>query len=181
MIKYLPILESNRLILKQISEKEITNEYLSWLNDKEVTRFMGFSDEYTFEKLEIYIKNIIENKTHLWTIRIKDPDKHIGNIKIDPIDLYNGFAELGIMIGDKNEWGKGYALEAINLVINYCFNNLEIRKINLGVLSENYAALQLYLKIGFIIEGTLKYQVKFNNKYIDTIKMAIFNPRFHIQ
>jgi RimJ/RimL family protein N-acetyltransferase len=140
---------------------------------------MAHNVDYTFNMLENFINNLIINKTNFWTIKIKDTDKHIGNIKIDPIDFYNGFAELGIMIGAKEEWGKGYAQEAINLVIDYCFNSLKVRKINLGVLSENVAAVKLYLKIGFVIEGTLKYQVKFDNKYIDTIKMAIFNPAFH--
>jgi RimJ/RimL family protein N-acetyltransferase len=142
---------------------------------------MGFNGDYTIKMLENYIKNLIINKKYFWVIKIKDSNKHIGNIKIDPIDFYNGFAELGIMIGAKEEWGKGYAQEAINLVIDYCFNNLKIRKINLGVLSENLAAVKLYLRIGFVIEGTLKYQVKFNDKYIDTIKMAIFNPTFHAE
>lgn len=179
MIDFLHKLESNRLILSQVSEKDISNEYISWLNDEEVNRFMGFNGDYTIKMLEDYIKSLIINKKYFWVIRIKDSNKHIGNIKIDPIDFYNGFAELGIMIGAKEEWGKGYAQEAINVVIDYCFNNLKIRKINLGVLSENFAAVKLYLRIGFEIEGTLKYQVKFNDKYIDTIKMAIFNPTFN--
>ena len=179
MIIYLPKLESDRLILSQISENDISNKYLSWLNDKDVNRFTGFNGDYTINMLEDYIENLIIKKTHFWTIKIKDTNKHIGNIKIDPIDFYHGFAELGIIIGDKEEWGKGFAQEAINLVIDYCFKSLKIRKINLGVLSENFAAVKLYLKIGFKIEGTLKFQVKFNNKYIDTIKMAIFNPAYH--
>jgi ribosomal-protein-alanine N-acetyltransferase len=178
MIEFLPKLESNRLILSQISEKDISNEYISWLNDKDVNRFLGFNGDYTVNMLENYIENLIINKIYFWTIKIKDTNKHIGNIKIDPIDFNNGFAELGIIIGAKEEWGKGYAQEAINIVLDYCFNNIKIRKINLGVLSENFAAVKLYLKIGFEIEGTLKYQVKFDNKYIDTIKMAIFNPAF---
>jgi ribosomal-protein-alanine N-acetyltransferase len=178
MIDFLPKLESNRLILSQISLKDISNDYVSWLNDKEVNRFMRFNEDYTVKMLEDYIKNLIKNKTNFWAIKIKDTNKHIGNIKIDPIDFYHGFAELGIMIGAKEEWGKGYAQESMNLVIDYCFNNLKIRKINLGVLSENFAAVSLYLKMGFTIEGTLKYQVKFNDKYIDTIKMAVFNPTF---
>jgi RimJ/RimL family protein N-acetyltransferase len=178
MIEFLPKLESNRLILSQISEKDISNEYISWLNDKDVNRFLGFNGDYTVNMLENYVENLIINKIYFWTIKIKDTNKHIGNIKIDPIDFNNGFAELGIIIGAKEEWGKGYAQEAINIVLDYCFNNIKIRKINLGVLSENFAAVKLYLKIGFEIEGTLKYQVKFDNKYIDTIKMAIFNPAF---
>jgi [ribosomal protein S5]-alanine N-acetyltransferase len=178
MIDFLPKLESNRLILSQISEKDISNEYISWLNDKDVNRFLGFNGDYTVNMLENYVENLIVNKTYFWTIKIKDTNKHIGNIKIDPIDFNNGFAELGIIIGAKEVWGKGYAKEAINIVLDYCFNNIKIRKINLGVLSENFAAVKLYLKIGFEIEGTLKYQVKFDNKYIDTIKMAIFNPAF---
>ena len=63
-----------------------------------------------------------------WAIHLKEGGKHIGNIKIDPVNKRHGLGEYGIMIGDSDEWGKGYAKEASELVIHHCFRDLRLRK-----------------------------------------------------
>ncbi len=82
------------------------------------------------------------------------------------------------MMGRRSEWGKGYAKEASNKVINFCFQKLHIRKITLGVVADNAAAVALYKKMGFVIEGVYKKHGFYDNKYCDTFRMALFNPLF---
>ena len=60
------------------------------------------------------------------------------------------------MIGDKKSWGKGFAKEASKEIINYCFKNLNLRKVNIGVLMPNRNALTLYESLGVISEKVLK-------------------------
>ncbi len=94
------------------------------------------------------------------------------------MNLKHGLCEYGIMMGEKSEWGKGYASEASKLVINYCFNKLDIRKITLGVVEENLPAVNLYYRLGFILEGTYKHHVKYDGRYLNTLRMALFNKKF---
>lgn len=171
-----PLLESKHLILRPFCFELHCNQiYLNWLNDPEVNRYLEISEEYNMETLSKYIKDSIINSIFIWAIHIKENNKHIGNIKIDPINYRHGFGEYGIMMGDRIEWGKGYAREASLLVIDFCFHKLKLRKINLGVVSANTSAMGLYQKLGFVIEGTYKRHGYYDNKLQDLIRMALFN------
>lgn len=174
------LLTTSRLLLKPISEEHKTTHYLNWLNDEDVYKYLETRGNYTIEMLDSFIKEQISKNVYMWGIHIKDTDKHIGNIKIDPINLKHQFGEYGILVGDKEEWGKGYAREASEVVIRYFFDEeLLLRKINLGVVSSNTAAINLYKNIGFQIEGTLKKHVIYDGVYHDIIRMAIFNPQYN--
>lgn len=175
------ILEAERLVLKPLSFKHCTEKYLSWLNDEEIYRYLETNGGYTMDLLRSYLAEVVEKDIFFWAIHIKENDKHIGNIKIDPINVRHNYAEYGLMIGDKAEWGRGYAKEATVAIIDYCFNTLKIRKINLGVVADNSPAVKLYENLGFIREGVFKKQGFYNGKYCDTLRMAIFNPLFEYE
>ena len=82
-------------------------------------------------------------------IIIKENKVHTGNIKIDPINKLDMLGELGILVGDKNSQGKGYGRETCKLIIDHCFNILNLVQINLGVCLKNKKAIKLYQKMGF--------------------------------
>ena len=77
------------------------------------------------------------------------------------------------MIGDNKEWGKGYAYEASERILEYCYKNLNLKLINLGVKKENKNAIELYKRLGFIkVEsqnGYLNFSLKLNKKYENRI------------
>lgn len=136
--------------------KFLSTEYLSWMRDIDVTKYMETGSRfYSQEMLEEYLQNIETNKIYSWAIVLKSNKSHIGNIKIDPIDKENLSGEYGIMIGDKTTWGNGYAKEASIEVFKYCFKNLLLKKISLGVRKNNRGAIKLYQNLGFVeIENT---------------------------
>jgi len=171
----IPIMNGERLILKPISMEHCNGRYVSWMNDPEVYKYLETGGDYTKEMLTDYIETLTNKHTFFWGIHTKEDDKHIGNIKIDPINKRHGYGEYGILMGDRSEWGKGYAKEASLLVIDFCFKKLKLRKINLGVVSANISALGLYQKLGFIIEGTYKQHGYYDNQLQDLIRMALFN------
>ncbi|MCX6011939.1 MAG: GNAT family protein, partial [Chloroflexi bacterium] len=149
---------------------------MDWLNDPTVNQFLETGGDYTIEKLNNYLSDIEKKEILFWGIHIKENDTHIGNIKIDPVNFKHGIAEYGIMLGRKTEWGKGYAKEATNTIIEFCFRQLRLRKITLGVVADNYVAYNLYQKVGFEIEGLYKKHGLYNGNYCDIIRMAKFNP-----
>ena len=67
-------------------------------------------------------------------------NKHIGNLKIGPININHKTSEISYFIGDKKEWGKGYATESVKLAIKYSFDNLNLYKCIAGVYESNFAS-----------------------------------------
>lgn len=173
----IPTLETERLILEPLSLKFCTKEYVNWLNDIDVIRYLDSGGDYTLEKLENYIQYVNEKEIFFWAIILKKSNKHIGNIKIDPINQKHKLGEYGILMGDRNSWGKGYAKEASQKVIEYCFKNMNLRKITLGVIQNNTSAFNLYQSLGFQIEGVYKMHGIYDGKYCDAIRMALFDKK----
>ena len=168
------ILETERLLLYPLTRSFLTEEYLSWINNDEVIRFLETEKGSTIEDLNKYLKSIETNKIFAWAIVLKETDKHIGNIKIDPIDSKHGYGEYGIMIGDKDTWGQGFAKEASKRVLMYCFETLKLRKVNLGVLKNNSSAVKLYESLGFVKEGVYKKHKVYDGVVYDELRMALF-------
>lgn len=174
-----PILYTSRLLLKPLSMEYLTKDYVDWLNDEAVYRYLETGSGYNITRLKKYLSEVVKKDIYFWAIHIQENNLHIGNVKIDPISQRHGWAEYGIMLGRKTEWGKGFAKEATLKVIDFCFNELNIRKITLGVVADNLSALTLYKKIGFVQEGLYKKQGYYQSKYCDVIRMALFNPNFN--
>lgn len=146
------------------------------MNDPEVIRYLESGGDYTLAKLKLYLKKVEKNPILFWAIVVRS-GKHIGNIKIDPINYRNRVGEYGILMGDRTEWRKGYAKEATLTIINYCFSgNENLRKITLGVVEDNITAVKLYEDIGFEIEGRYKNHAYHDSKWCNVLRMAIFNP-----
>lgn len=169
-------LNSDRLLLKPLTLTHCTDAYVSWMNNLEVYRYLETGGNYKIEDLQKYLESVETTPSILfWAIHLKENDKHIGNIKIDPVNNRHGLGEYGIMMGDSSEWGKGYAKEASEMVINHCFHDLHIRKMTLGVVEDNRAALNLYKKLGFSTEGIYIDHGYYDGKLRNLIRMAIFN------
>ncbi len=171
----IPTLETKRLKLEPLSTKFCSYKYVNWLNDPEVYQYLDNGGNYTYNSLFEYLTKYTENPVFFWAIIIKEDNTHIGNIKIDPINQKNQIGEYGILLGDKNKWGQGYAKEATKAVIDYCFKILELRKITLGVIKDNIAAVNLYQNLGFEIEGIYRMHAVYNGKFCDSLRMALFN------
>ena len=168
-ISDVPVLNSDRLILKPLSTTFLSQKYVDWMNDEQVIRYLESGGDYTLDKLKSYLEK------YFWAITLRSTGENIGNIKIDPIHPLHRFGEYGIMIGDRTSWGKGFAKEASNLVLDYCFQKLNLRKINLGVIASNDGAVKLYQQLGFEIEGHFKKHVAFEEVFADCLRMALFN------
>lgn len=166
------VLETKRLFLEPLKLSYLSQVYVNWLNDDVVNQYMTSGGDYTLEKLKQYLEEVELNPKYFWAIKLKKTNKHIGNIKIDPIDLNSLYGEYGIMIGDRRAWGKGIAKEASEIVLTFCFETLQLKKINLGVHKNNLKAIGLYEKLGFTFEKQSE-----SNKIINPHhRMFLHNP-----
>ena len=145
--------DGKRIYLKTLIEDDASEEYVGWINDKDVNQYLE-TKRTTLEELRSYITKKKEDENCLFLgIYFKENNKHIGNIKLEPIDFKKKIATMGMLIGDKKYWGRGLATEALNLLVEWSFNNLDLDEIDLGVLKDNAAAIRVYEKAGFKIKA----------------------------
>ena len=164
-------LESERLILEPLTLKHLSKKYVSWMNDVDVYRYLETGGDYSLADLELYLKDQEQKNIFFWAIHLKVTHKHIGNIKIDPIDKEKNSGEYGIMMGDKTEWGKGYAKEASLRVLEFCFEKIKLSQVTLGVIENNINAFKLYEKIGFEIDKVNKNSGIYMGEMCNSVRM----------
>jgi RimJ/RimL family protein N-acetyltransferase len=97
----------------------------------------------------------------------------IGQCALFAFDATSQRAELGITVGNKDYWGKGYGREAVELLLLYGFHYRNLRKIMLNVHAVNQRAIRAYLACGFVEEGRLRKHVWCNGTYDDLVIMGI--------
>ena len=126
------------------------SNYLKWIRDRESNPFIhGINELETLENLIGYVneKNQMNNAL-LLGIFLKGSLEHIGNVKLEPI-LPDYTATIGILVGEESWRGKGVGFEVLSEVLNYAFTALSLQMIKLGVNEKNFAAIELYKKLGF--------------------------------
>ena len=151
------VIKSKRCYLRKLSVNDDLNSYLYWMQTPSNNPFiLSATLSYDLNQLKNFI-NTCNNRSdvNLFGIFTNMDDVHIGNIKFDEINLLKKSATFGILIGDKNFRGKGFAKEAIIASVLWLKDNYDIETIKLGVDHKNISALNLYLKLGFkIIDKT---------------------------
>jgi len=163
------------ICLQPLRREHINNRYLSWLNDSDVTRFLE-TKKSTKKELSDYYKNILKN-TNAVIFAIEIHKKHIGNAKLE-INWKHGYANFGIMIGDKKQWGKGYGTRVARIIIDYVFNRLSFHAVTLGVYGNHDAAIMSYKRAGFRIKGRVQDMLNFEGRRVDKVIMGISRRDF---
>lgn len=167
------MIKGKKISLKAL-EKDDLRRCWKWVNDPEVTKNMGGSIlKSMHEEERWYEETQKRDKKKIFAIQVNK--KHIGNITLHNIDSHNKRAGLGIMIGDKRYWDKGYGSDAIKTRLSMGFNELNLHKIYLHVFPSNKRALKCYEKYGFKKEGVLKEHVFKGGKHLGLIVMSIIN------
>jgi RimJ/RimL family protein N-acetyltransferase len=90
----------------------------------------------------------------------------------------HGNFELGIMIGDRDYWGRGYGRETIKLLLDYGFHYLGGRRIELTTHAKNERAIRCYLACGFVEEGRPRQAIWMEGEYIDLVEMSILREEW---
>ena len=163
------MLNSSRLCLRAIEPADLNTTYLGWLNDSAVNRYLEtrFLPQ-TLEALEVYWQAHRDAPDSPWfAICLIVDGRHIGNIKLGPINWLHRRADLSLFIGDRSCWGQGYASEAIALVRDWSFRELDLQKLNAGVYAGNIGSRRAFEKCGFELEGTLRQEAVNSGQRLD--------------
>lgn len=147
---YKYFIDGQCIYLREVLLTDVNEQYHKWLNDSETTQFLEtkFCPQ-TMEAIEEYVKNMLKSDDSIFLAIIeKGTDKHIGNIKIGPINWIHRFATISLILGNKTKWGKGYGTEAIKLIVDYSFNRLGLHRLNAGIYENNIGSIKAFLKAG---------------------------------
>lgn len=176
------LIESGRILLKPFELAHLRDPvYLSWLHDLEVVKYIGRDEllqPIPFEDVESYVKQLWENiHCNFFAVHDAGTDKFIGTSKVNFISAKgrkDGIADIGIMLGDRSFWGRGFATEIIQAISTFAFDHLQARKLTAGGYSENVGIRKAFLKVGYSVEGILRQQLSLDESYCDHILMGCF-------
>lgn len=158
---------------------EDAETFLTWMNDFDVTDYIGRSDKIlTLESEKNWIEEKAKESGYFLSIVTLDNDQLIGNISLNEVNFLHRYAVLGIMIGDNENRNKGYGTEAINLLLDYAFNYLNLNSVSLTLLACNARAKRCYEKVGFKECGRKRMCRFVNGKYYDLLEMDILASEF---
>lgn len=163
------------IYIRPIELTDVNQVYLGWLEDPEVNQFL--ETRHRPQSLPL-IKQFVESKInslneHLFAICLNRSGRHIGNIKVGPINKYHHDADISLFIGDKKMWGKGYAAQAIYLASLFAFEEKKVEKLKAGCYSQNVGSRRAFSKCGYILEGELRSSACFNGMRVNSSIMGL--------
>ncbi|MDA8443400.1 MAG: GNAT family protein [Peptococcaceae bacterium] len=156
---------------------------LAWeyINDPEVKRLLspGIPFPLTLGEEEKWFENISAyNDTYNFAIETLQGGKYIGGCGINNVDWKNSVATVGIFIGDKGFWGKGLGTDAMQILLKFIFEQMNLNKVKLLVYSFNPRAIKCYEKCGFQREGILRREIFRDGQYHDQFVMGILREEY---
>lgn len=151
-----------------------------WRNDPYLIACLGAPYRYINEDVDQrwYDKYLSARSNSVRCAIIDERDEILGLISLLNIEAVNRSGSLHIMIGNSENRGRGVGTFAVNAMINHAFNNLNLRRIELGVLENNLPAIRLYEKCGFVREGLKRQSNYKNGKYMSLIIMGLLREEW---
>ncbi len=163
-------------------EKDDVRKFAEWVNDPEVIEGLMLNLPHSVADEERWFERVSQGEQAEKPMAIEIKEKRgwklIGNCGLFHIEWINSAAEFGIMIGDKSVWNKGYGTEAVELILKYGFETLNLNRIYLRVYATNPRAIRAYEKAGFVLEGTLRQAVYKHGHYVDVHTMSVLRSEW---
>jgi RimJ/RimL family protein N-acetyltransferase len=174
-----------KLVRIRAYEKSDLDAVMAWINDEEVIRNLG-AGPISFPMSRAQEEKFLEAATlsggdpnqKFFAIETLADRKYIGGIDVRGINWIDRHAEIGITIGDKSYWGKGYGTDAMRTILRMGFDTMGLHRMWLKVLTFNERAIRCYEKCGFRREGILREDRFVEGKYYDGVLMAILESEY---
>ncbi|MBM3140210.1 MAG: GNAT family N-acetyltransferase [Chloroflexi bacterium] len=177
-------LEGERVRLRP-AEVTDTPRFLPWINDPEVRHLLGAAAyQYSLAAEEEFIRSRQENSWEAGVFLVieamdaDDEPRTIGNLEARRLHAESRHAEIGILIGDREYWGRGYGEDAMRTLCRFLFEELDLHRVYLSVLEFNPRARRSYEKVGFVEEGRKREHAFIAGRYYDVIEMGLLRREF---
>tara|TARA_Y100001970_G_scaffold277806_1_gene382565 strand:- start:539 stop:1105 length:567 start_codon:yes stop_codon:yes gene_type:complete len=158
------------IYLRAFEKKDISKQYLSWVNNHNIVKFMDTCHyPKSINDLEIYYKDNKRSKTNiLFSVILKKHNKHIGNATISNINWIHRNCYYGRLIGQNTKL-KNIGSEVLNLLQYYVFEKLNLNSMVTSVAEDNIASIKSNIKCGMKKVGNIQDSVFLNSKYCNEI------------
>jgi len=178
--KVFPILETERLILREITSEDAHSIFNVFSNDK----IMELYGQFPFTKVEeanklinIFQDNFNSGKGIRWGILLKKNNRFIGTVGFHNWNERHHRAEIGYEL-DIGAWGKGYMHEALEAIIGFGFVSMGLNRIEAVVYPKNDASISLLLKHNFKKEGLLEEYTFYRDKFQDLYMFSLLKKNW---
>lgn len=175
------IMLKGRLVQLKAVNKQNIPMYVKWLNDFDVRRYLAVDAAYpmTLAEEEGWFEASAKQENQKpFAIHELENDQLIGNVGLHNINGKNQSAIIGIFIGNKDYWGKGYGTEAMRLCLYIAFQELNLNRVELGVFDFNTRGIKSYKKLGFVEEGRKRKAIYRDGEFHDEIVMSILREEY---
>jgi RimJ/RimL family protein N-acetyltransferase len=178
------LLKGQIVRLSAADHEELAKAYAIWNRDSELTRLLDSNAArlHSAKAGADFFKKMLEDakpEQHFFSIRALDDDRLLGDINLDVINNWNGrTAFVGINIGERSNWGKGYGTDAMQIVLRYAFTEINLNRVMLNVFEYNPRAIRSYEKAGFKHEGRARGGVLREGKRWDVVYMGILRDEW---
>lgn len=164
----------------------VMEQFSKWNRDTEYWRLLAAEPAMPYTKKQI--KEFIEKEllgdrpdVHFFMIRSLEDDRLLGETGLDEVQWNHGESFVGISIGEREYWGKGYGTDAMRVLLRYAFNELNLHRVSLTVFEYNPRAIRSYEKAGFKLEGRERKFLERGGKRWDMIYMGILRQEWQAQ
>lgn len=157
-------------------EREDIPTFVRWFNDPEVRQYLMMYEPLSKAREERWFEAHLDRQNEfLFAIEANAGDGwvHIGNIGLHRVDWKNRAATLGIVLGEKTYWGRGYGTDAVRTILRFAFRELNLHRVELEVFAGNLRAIRCYEKAGFVSEGVRREAVFRDGRYHDIYVMGV--------
>lgn len=167
-------LTSARLVLVPFTVGDISLQYVAWLNDPEVVRYSNQRfRRHDLESSEAYLRSFEGSLNQFWSIRLAADGRMIGTMTAY-IAAPHGTADIGLLIGERGAWGRGYGYEAWQRLMDHLLGDQALRKITAGAASGNRGMIRIMERTGMHHEATRRQQEIFDGELQDIVYFAKF-------
>lgn len=172
------MLKSTQITLTPLRPGDLPAMY-EWINNRELVILNGPFRPVGVAEHEAWFNSVQQRPdVVIFAIRLLEDDKLIGSCQLHSINRTHRSAELQIRLGDASQHGKGYGTEAVRLLLEFAFKDLNLRRVYLHVFSTNLAAIRVYEKAGFVKEGVLRKAAYIDGQHKDILLMAILQEEY---
>ena len=162
--------------LAALDAETSAERFTHWDRDTEYMRLLDSDPRQLLTakqiKAEIEKEQAAEREI-AFAIRTLADDSLIGFVDLDGIQWMYGDSFVGIGIGDRAYWGRGYGTDAMRVLLRYAFAELNLHRVSLNVFSYNQRAIRAYEKAGFVVEGCQRQALRRDGQYHDLIFMGV--------
>lgn len=174
------ILENNSIRLRALEPEDLKLLY-KWENNSEIWEVSHCQKPFSLFVLKQYLEtshlDIYESKQLRLVIELKNNNTPIGLIDLFDFDPFHNRAGIGVLLHDKIHRQKGYASEALETLINYCFNSLQVHQLFCNITTSNQASIDLFESKNFEITGTKKQWIKSEKGWKDEHFLQLINSK----